>query len=95
MNPDVAALAAQEAPNAILWLGVLYGTLGSFLVAAIFFIIDKIFGDYWYNLSFYSPKHTVRLNGTGVRIFDLKGKSLASGTESLEDLGALFSRPVW
>ncbi len=89
VEPDAAAAAAQAAADIALWKGIGYGAL----VSAVLFVLDKVFGDYWYALSFYRPKHQQKLAGIGMRIYGLTGKSNADGAEKEEPLASMFPEP--
>jgi hypothetical protein len=88
-----AVVAVQSATDGALWKGVVYGALASFLIAAVVFVLDKTFGDFWYSLSFYRPKHRQKLAGSGRRVYELTGKSKTADKEVDEPLTSLLPPP--
>lgn len=87
MNPEILNIT-QGVDDSLFWF--VMGLLGALSLH----IIDKLFGDYWYVLSFHSPRYSQKLSGSASRIIDLKGDTYISGKKITIDIGKHVERPT-
>ncbi len=78
IGPEATDVAMSANDYALLWKGAIIGGIVTFIVTAVAFVVDKVFADYWYGLSFLKPKYNHSLTGSGFRVFELKGAAIRS-----------------
>lgn len=76
----------SDAEKANQLVGFFVGVLSSSLVTIGFFVLDKVFPDFWHRMSFRRPAHRILLHGKGIRVDKLRGRYRSAEGDSMLSL---------